>query len=162
MVAERLLRLYPRAWRDRYGEEFLAMMRPGPLGPQQAIDIVCGAIDAWLSADVRRASAAASGGGSMTTKTWTMCERTPMRYGVRDGLMAAAVMIAVTAVVTTLGGALTSRGWPATGGALRNFGFLGSLTLSMPFWITKGQPWKAQAAIVGVTLTFIALIGYFG
>ena len=160
MIAERLLRLYPRAWRDRYGEEFLATVGPGPLGLQQAIDIVCGAIDAWLSPDVRRATAAASGGGSMTTKTWTMCERTPMRYGVRDGLMAAAVMIAVTAIVTTLGGALTSRGWPETGGALRNFGFLGSLALSMPFWITKGQPWKAQAVIVGGMIAFLVAIAW--
>ena len=28
MVAARLLRLYPRAWRDRYAEEFLAMIGP--------------------------------------------------------------------------------------------------------------------------------------
>ena len=96
----------------------------------------------------------------MTTKTWTMCERTPMRYTMRDGLIAAAVMIVVTAIVTTLGRRAHARGWPATGGALRNFAFLGSLTLSMPFWITKGQPWKAQAVIVGGTLAFLVVIAW--
>ena len=161
MVAARLLRLYPRAWRDRYAEEFLAMIGPAPIRAQQAIDIVSGAIDAWLSPDVRRASAAASGGGSMT-KMWTMCERTPMRYTVRDGLIAAAVMLVATMVLTTLGIAARRGGSPVTGGVLKDFAFVASLTLSMPFWITKGQPWKAQAAIVGVTLTFIVLIGYFG
>ena len=161
MVAARLLRLYPRAWRDRYAEEFLAMIGPAPLRAQQAIDIVSGAIDAWLSPDVRRASAAASGGGSMT-KMWTVCERTPMRYTVRDGLIAAAVMLVATMVLTTLGIAARRGGSPVTGGVLKDFAFVASLTLSMPFWITKGQPWKAQAAIVGVTLTFIVLIGYFG
>ena len=161
MVAARLLRLYPRAWRDRYAEEFLAMIGPAPIRAQQAIDIVSGAIDAWLSPDVRRASAAASGGGSMT-KMWTVCERTPVRYTVRDGLIAAAVMLVATMVLTTLGIAARRGGSPVTGGVLKDFAFVASLTLSMPFWITKGQPWKAQAAIVGVTLTFIVLIGYFG
>ena len=28
-----LLRLYPRAWRDRYGEEFLATVGHGPAAP---------------------------------------------------------------------------------------------------------------------------------
>ena len=48
--AERLLRLYPRAWRERFGEEFLETAGPGKLRFQQVIDIVSGAIDAWLSA----------------------------------------------------------------------------------------------------------------
>ena len=55
-LPERLLRLYPRAWRERYGEEFLATVGHGALHVQQVIDIVAGAIDAWLSADVRRAT----------------------------------------------------------------------------------------------------------
>ena len=29
-----LLRLYPRAWRDRYGEEFLALLESCPLSPR--------------------------------------------------------------------------------------------------------------------------------
>ncbi len=68
-----LLGLYPRAWRDRYGEEFLATVGHDRLHPQQVIDIVSGAIDAWLSADVRRATTAArvapSAGGPMTLKS---------------------------------------------------------------------------------------------
>ena len=38
MRPEALLRLYPRAWRERYGEEFLATIGPEALGPQQVID----------------------------------------------------------------------------------------------------------------------------
>lgn len=43
-----LLRLYPKAWRDRYGEEFEALLEdhaPGVLG---SIDIVRGALDVQL------------------------------------------------------------------------------------------------------------------
>lgn len=45
----RLVRLYPRAWRDRYEEEFLALLaeRPPTLG--DLVDTVRGAVDAHLS-----------------------------------------------------------------------------------------------------------------
>jgi hypothetical protein len=29
----------------------------------------------------------------------------------------------------------------------------------MPFWLMKGQPWKAQTVIVGGTLAILLLIG---
>ena len=54
MTADRLRRLYPRAWRERYGEEFLATIGDGALRLQQIVDIVAGAIDAWVARDVRR------------------------------------------------------------------------------------------------------------
>jgi len=34
------------------------------------------------------------------------------------------------------------------------------MTLSTPFWIMKGQPWKAQAVIVGGTTGLLLVIGY--
>jgi hypothetical protein len=39
-----LLRLYPPAWRERYGEEFLALLEKQPIGPRVVIDIVAAAI----------------------------------------------------------------------------------------------------------------------
>jgi hypothetical protein len=30
----------------------------------------------------------------------------------------------------------------------------------MPFWLLKGQPWKAQVAIVIATLTLLGAAGY--
>ena len=53
MKASQLLRLYPRAWRERYGDEFAALAGDAPLGASQIIDIVSGAIDARFSRDVR-------------------------------------------------------------------------------------------------------------
>jgi hypothetical protein len=43
-----LLRLYPRAWRRRYGEEVAEMLAGRPFSLAAAIDLVAGAIDVWL------------------------------------------------------------------------------------------------------------------
>jgi hypothetical protein len=50
----RLMSLYPAAWRDRYEEEFLALMRDRPPALTERLDIVRGAIDARLHPQVRR------------------------------------------------------------------------------------------------------------
>ena len=64
---------------------------------QQMIDIVMGAIDAWLSLDVRRAaksySTASNEGGSTLLKSMMACERGNFRVSIRDGLIGAGVMI---------------------------------------------------------------------
>jgi hypothetical protein len=32
--------------------------------------------------------------------------------------------------------------------------------VSMPFWLMKEQPWKAQAAIVGASLAMLVAVSY--
>jgi hypothetical protein len=51
----RLVALYPRTWRDRYEEEFLALLSERPPDPLDRIDIVRGAIDARLHPQVQGA-----------------------------------------------------------------------------------------------------------
>jgi hypothetical protein len=48
----RLLRLYPGAWRDRYGEEFLALLAERPSSFADRVDIVRGALDARLQPQI--------------------------------------------------------------------------------------------------------------
>ena len=43
-----LLRLYPAAWRERYEEEFLAVLEQRPLSPFDVVDIALAALDARL------------------------------------------------------------------------------------------------------------------
>lgn len=43
-----LVRLYPRAWRERYGVEFLASLEDFGAGPRWALDVIRGALDAHL------------------------------------------------------------------------------------------------------------------
>jgi hypothetical protein len=50
-----LIRLYPTSWRDRYGEEFLEVLAERPATTVgDKVDIVRGAIDAWIHPQVRR------------------------------------------------------------------------------------------------------------
>jgi hypothetical protein len=52
-----LLRLYPRAWRERYGDEFAALLDVTPLSPLTLFDILVGALDAHRLAHDWRAAA---------------------------------------------------------------------------------------------------------
>jgi hypothetical protein len=45
-----LLRLYPREWRERYGDEFALVLRATPPGPGAVLDVVRGALDAHVRA----------------------------------------------------------------------------------------------------------------
>ena len=54
----RLVGLYPRAWRDRYEDEFLALLAERPPDPLDRLDIVRGAIDARLHPQVQGSPAA--------------------------------------------------------------------------------------------------------
>jgi hypothetical protein len=45
-----LLRLYPRRWRERYGEEFELVLRGTPPGAGPVLDVVRGAVDAHVRA----------------------------------------------------------------------------------------------------------------
>jgi hypothetical protein len=163
-TTEFLLRLYPRDWRDRYGEEFLATVGDGALHVQQMIDIVMGAIDAWLSLDVRRAtrsySTVPNGGGSTMLKSIVACERAAFRASKKDALVGAGVMIVGALIFSVVGTAAVRAGWPTTGKVLLGLGFPVPLVLSMPFWMMKGQPWRAQVAIVVGTIAVLVAIGY--
>src|SRR5690348_16325664 len=50
--APRLLRLYPRAWRDRYGEEMASVLVEHRVTHWTALDLVLGALDAHLHGDL--------------------------------------------------------------------------------------------------------------
>lgn len=164
MTAAGLLRLYPRAWRERYGDEFLATAGAGRLSVQQVIDIASGAIDAWLSSDVRNAtraiSTATNGGSTMTVRTM-ICRKSDARYTTRDGLIGAGVMLAGTIALLVMAIVLRRAGWPVADEMVRSLAFPLSMTISMPFWLMKGQPWKAQWVIVGGVVAFLVVISYF-
>src|SRR5690349_17420415 len=99
MLRQHLLLLYPRAWHERYGEEFLAVIGSDSLRLPHVIDIVSGAIDAWLSADVRETTAsriATTEGGPTVLRTLLDCERKHAGVTPRDGLIGAGVMLGVS------------------------------------------------------------------
>jgi hypothetical protein len=167
MRPDHLLCLFPRAWRERYGDEFLAIAGSGPLNVQQFVDIVSAAIDAWLSTDVRNATgtfhAVSSGGKSMAPMTLSSliaCEKRNKRYTKRDALIGAGVMVGASLLFSMSGNAAKRAGWPMTGDILFQVSFPASWMLSMPFWLMKGQPRKAQVVIVRATLVLLGAASY--
>ena len=168
---ERLLRLYPPAWRARYGEEFLDTVGGGGLHPQLVIDMVSGAVDAWLSADVRRAlrdsreeriaEAPKPGERPMSTRTLMSCGATRSRMSTRDALLGAGAMIALSAAFGMLLVVARRQGWSDSSIAiLQMLAFPGSLVLTGPLTFLKGQPWRAQAAFTLVPLAILVVIAY--
>jgi hypothetical protein len=162
-TAVQLLRLYPPAWRARYGGEFLETAGADRLSVQQVIDITMGAIDAWLSADVRRAAAATSptsGGPLMLAKTKLICRDTRLRMTTTDGLVSAGVLLAATFVLAFGGIWLRRSGYTTLGEMSKSLAFPVSVLVSLPFGVMKGQPWRAQAAILFVTIALLVVIGF--
>ena len=159
MTVQQLLRLYPRAWRARYGDEFVDITGERQLSVQQTIDIVMGAIDARLSNRVRGSAAGVTTlGGTMIEQLKMRCVGTAPRYTNRDALIGAGVMILGTALLAGAGMLFPRDEYPVLGDVLRSLAFPLSLTLSMPFWLLKGQPKKAVIFTTVVTsgLLFIA------
>jgi hypothetical protein len=85
-----ITRLYPRAWRERYGEELSDLIDETGMTPRVALDIARGAAREWAS----QARLAAAGGGTMIIgPAW----RHPQAWAV-----IALVTIAPTAVFVLL------------------------------------------------------------
>ena len=65
-----LIRLYPPAWRRRYGRELAELIATQPASFGTAVDLVAGAIDAWLNPQSSTAATAADakGAGAMVPK----------------------------------------------------------------------------------------------
>jgi hypothetical protein len=163
MTARQLVHLYPRTWRERYGEEFLETAGSGPLGVQQIVDIVSGAIDARLSSGARRATIATGGareGGLTMNVSSFVCAGHKVRYTTRDALVGSVVMVLASLAFLAIGIVARRNGFLASGESFKAVAFPVSLLLSMPFWILKGQPWKAQAVIIGGTTGLLIAIGY--
>jgi len=47
-LARALTRLYPASWRQRYGEEFEALLEQCPANPRMVVNAGAGAVGAWL------------------------------------------------------------------------------------------------------------------
>lgn len=158
MTPASLLRLYPRAWRERYGEEFLEACGAAPLGAQQILDMIGGAIDARLSPQRHLAEASRVAGGSVNTIVSRLKCRTPANYTTRDGVISAAFMVGASVALTGASVACRQAGWVYGADFFKAFAFPASVILSSHFTFLKGQPRTAQVLISGTTLVLIGLL----
>lgn len=169
-TAEQLVRLYPRRWRERYSEEFIATAGTGALPARTMFDIVMGAIDAWLSSDARIATRTygmaspgggpEGGGGRAMLKTMLVCRRSTDGVTTRSALVGAGIMVVGAFLFSAAGIYLKHSGYPVAGETLKGLAFTGPFVIAMPFWAMRGQPWRAQAAITGITLAIVTVLAY--
>jgi hypothetical protein len=68
-----LLRLYPAPWRERYGEEFSAVLASQRASPSLVLDVLAGAIDARLHPQIQHSNAKQTEGDD--TMTLAMLQR---------------------------------------------------------------------------------------
>lgn len=65
-----LVRLYPRAWRDRYEAEFLGILQARPPSRRDRLDIIRGALDARLHPEVPGSPEASHGSEGLAAARW--------------------------------------------------------------------------------------------
>lgn len=98
-----MIKLYPRAWRQRYGAELEELVRSQPSSVQLFVDLLGGAIDARFrpQALARRMNCVrAEGGNDMLTRLTGCCERRNMTE--QEARLGAALSIGSALVVATM------------------------------------------------------------
>jgi hypothetical protein len=94
--AAALVRLYPRQWRDRYGEEMAQMLADQPVTLRLIVDLIAGAVDARINPQLSSAArnALESNGGTAVTRILTHCQ--PQDITQSEYLRSVVVLFATT------------------------------------------------------------------
>jgi hypothetical protein len=94
-----LIWLYPRQWRERYGEEMAQVLAGQPVTLRLVVDLVAGAVDARINPQLsaRRSNALESNGGTAVTKLLTHCQ--PQDMTQSDYLRSVVVLFVTTVVL---------------------------------------------------------------
>jgi hypothetical protein len=69
-LARALTRLYPASWRQRYGEEFEALLEQCQASPRMVVNTLGGAVGAWLRWPTAAAGSSARLRGALTAVLW--------------------------------------------------------------------------------------------
>jgi hypothetical protein len=156
-----LIRLYPPAWRRRYGRELAELIAVQPMSFRTAVDLVAGAVDAWLNPQSSTAvtTTDAKGAGAVLPK---MLQLRSGGQGpdvtVADSLKAAAVTIGGTlALVAVLTGFIKLYGKNPFESLLA-MGWLVPFLFSQHYTYLKGHPARVQAVLIGAPAVIVIAI----
>jgi hypothetical protein len=152
-----LLRLYPRWWRDRYGEEMAALLDARPPRMRARVDLVRGAFDARLrGSESGKASGPTVAAALIAGGAWTVVgvasvggPAPPDWPGYLESTLGVALVGAVALLVASLGVARFT--WSSSGGAVElvvlaivvgHLAWIGALAAAL-----VGGPYGAVTAI---------------
>ena len=154
-----LLRLYPAQWRERYGEEFRAVLASQRASPGLVLDVLSGALDAHLYPQIQPShSKQIKGEDTMTLEMLQRCAAGGPKLSPRDRQIASLFMISSGLLLAALYMALTKiyHAAPAVEAVLyASFPFLG-LVYGQTAYLRK-RPWLTQAFILGGGLSGLYL-----
>ena len=148
-----LIKLYPPAWRRRYGRELAELIATQPASFGTAIDLVAGAIDAWLNPQSSTAATAADAKGAeaMVPKMLQLrCAGHGSNVTTVDSLKAAAMTIGGTlALMLPLTWAMARYGRNPYLESFLAVSWLVPFVFSQRYTYLKGRPGRVQAALIG-------------
>lgn len=162
-----LLRLYPPAWRERYGDEMTSLLESRPLGWSDRVDLATGAVDAWLhpARPSRVPTIAALLGGGLWTviATAVLLQPAPPDWpGYLAETLPIALLASLALLVATVGCALRlgdGGGWTAP--VIVAVAVVGSLawSVALALALSSGVSPALLAAAQSVAMAGMTLIG---
>jgi hypothetical protein len=156
-----LLKLYPPRWRQRYGREFTQLMAGQPFSIATVVDVMAGAIDAWIYPQSSTAKATDSGGEStlMTGVLKLRCAGAGAPVTAADSRKAAAMVIGGTLLLTLLW-TWGIRAYPENPyvSSIGLVSYIPPYLLSMRYTTLKGRPGRVQAVFIGSQMLAVMAI----
>ncbi len=156
-----LLGLYPPRWRRRYGDEFRALIGSQPFSLHATIDLIAGAIDAWLEPQkIPMPRDERQEGVTMIGAMMKLgCARTGVRVTREDAWKSLAVNLGGTLLLTalwmTLHIRLGDRTWVDSFSAMA---FLVPYLFSLRYTSLKGRSLATQSIFIGGMILILTLI----
>jgi hypothetical protein len=156
-----VLALYPPRWRRRYGDELRALLGSQPFSLNAVIDLIAGAIDAWL--EPQKIPMQPDAGPEGVTMIGTMmklgCTRSGGRVTREDAWKSVAVNLGGTLFLTALWMLLPIR----TGdrnyvNAFSVMAFLVPYLFSLRYTSLKGRSLRTQSIFIGGMILMLTLI----
>jgi len=149
-----LIRLYPATWRERYGDEFEAVLEERPLGPFDVADILLAAVDAHLN--LRGRDAATPGPRSFTMS---------LRLG-GSAAMLGAILFLAGFILTSIDATEGVEAFPGAALILAGTALLLLALVGLSAFQARRHPrliWAAFAIpAIGLTLSAIGIVAMAG
>ena len=156
-----LLRLYPPRWRRRYGDELRTLLGSQPFSLHAAVDLIAGAIDAWLEPQKipMQPDESPEGVTMIGTMMKLGCAGSGGRVTREDAWKSAAVTLGGTLLFTALWMALRLRlSERAYADAFSAMAFLVPYLFSMHYTSLKGRSLRTKSIFIGGMILVLTLI----
>src|SRR5437899_3816184 len=154
-----LVRLYPSAWRKRYGEEFQAIMAERRLSFGIVIDVLAGAFDAHLHPQVHVQETELTKGETMTAEMMQRCAAGGPVLSKKEQITAGTGMVVGSLILAAVYVVLRAiyHGTPAVEGLGYTI-FPGMLVFYAQIAYLRKWTFRTQIALVGGMLGSLYLL----